>query len=128
MPRTVGPIAAGSRLNTTDATATAGATIPTANNMAYHVTAKIVGVRTDTFAAAVAYLVQGLFLNTAGTLAIVGSVQAITTAIESAALSAASVTIDTSGTNIRVMVTGVAAINMTWAVTADVQELELWPA
>ena len=128
MPRTAATGPAGARLNTTDNTQTAIITIPTDTDTVVHVTAKITGVRTDTFAAAVAYLIQGVGLNDGGSLAIVGSVQAVTTAIESAALSAASVTMDASGTGIRVLVTGVTAINMTWAVEADIQAVGLWPA
>lgn len=123
---TVAPVPSGARLNTTDTTQTAIVTIPTESNTANHVTVKITAVRTDTYAAAAAYLLQGLFLNDGGTLAIVGSVQAVTTAIESAALSSCSATLDASGTNIRVLVTGIAA-DITWAAEVDNQSITYWP-
>lgn len=123
----VAPVPVGARLNTTDTTQTAIVTVPTATDQATHVTAKITCVRTDTYAAACAYIIQGLFLNDGGTLAIVGSVQAVTTAIESAALSACSVTMDASGTNVRVLVTGIAA-NLTWSAEVDATQITSWPA
>lgn len=115
-------------LNTTDATQSTAATFQTRTDRAYQVIAKITAVRTDTFAALAAYYLRAAFLNDGGTLAIEGSVQSIAAAIETAALSTAAATLDTDGTTIRARVTGVAAINISWLVEAEITEIGAWIA
>jgi len=54
------------------------------------------------------------YKNVGGTLTQLGSTQTIGTDFEDAALSAADVTVTTSGTNILVQATGIAATTISW--------------
>jgi hypothetical protein len=106
-------------VNTTDATQTTAATFSTKTNKAYGVVAKITATETADFDEQAFYIRTGLFKNDGGTLALVGSVGTPTT-IESTA--GWDVTLDASGTDIRVRVTGAASTVATWMVELEVSE------
>lgn len=106
--------------NTTDATQTVAATFPTRTNHAYGVTAKITATETADFDEQAFYVRFALFKNDGGTLALVGSI-ATTVTIESTG--GWDVTLDASGTDIRVLVTGAAATAITWLVQLEVIEV-----
>jgi hypothetical protein len=106
-------------VNTTDATQTTAATFSTKTNKAYGVVAKVTATETVDFDEQAFYIRTALFKNDGGTLALVGSVGTPTT-IEST--SGWDVTLDASGTDIRVRVTGAAATVMTWKVELEVSE------
>lgn len=106
--------------NTTDGTQTTAATFPTRTDHAYGVLVRILATETTDFDEQAAYIRHALFKNDGGTLALVGSITSVST-IESTG--AWDVTLDASGTDIRVRVTGAAATNITWLVNADVVEV-----
>jgi hypothetical protein len=101
----------GTHVNTTDATVTTVGQLPTKSNKIYTVIAKVNGMTTDVTTGQASYLLHALFKNVAGTLTLVGSVDAVS-AIETNA--AWDCTLDASGTDIRVRVTGAAATNIVW--------------
>lgn len=105
---------------TTDATQTASATFPTKSNRVYMAIARVAGALTTDFSQGGAYQRTALFKNAAGTLSLIGSVSAPVT-IESDA--AWDVTLDASGTDIRVLVTGKAATAITWLTQLDIIEV-----
>jgi hypothetical protein len=103
---------------TTDATVTAAATIATTSNKIYLVKAFVVATSAPTLTTnQAAYGLVGLFKNIDGTLALVGSVGTLFTAIETDA--AWDCTLAASGTSINVNVTGVAATGIVWHVKVD---------
>lgn len=106
--------------NTTDATETTAATFTTRSDHAYGVTAKITATETTDFDEQAFYVRYALFKNDGGTLALVGSI-ATTVTVESTA--GWDVTLDASGSDIRVRVTGAAATNVTWKVELEVSEV-----
>ena len=106
-------------LKTTDATQTTTATFPTKTDRAYHVTAKVLGMKDDSANIGV-YTMVAAFKNDGGTLSLVGSIAAVAT-IESDSNWAA--TLDASDTDIRVRVTGVAATNISWLTQLEVVEV-----
>lgn len=106
-------------LNTTDATVSTLAQFATGSNRVYAVIAKIVANTTDYTTGQAFYVRTALFKNIAGTLTLVGSVSATTTIETDAAWDC---TLDASGTNIRVRVTGAAATNIVWH--AQVEPIE----
>jgi hypothetical protein len=105
--------------NTTDATQTTAATFPTRTNKAYGVIAKITATETADFDEQAFYVRSALFKNDGGTLALVGSITSLVT-IESTA--GWDVTLDASGTDIRVRVTGAAATVISWNIQLEVIE------
>lgn len=105
--------------NTTDATQATAATFPTRTDHAYGVTAKIVATETADHDEIAFYVRAAAFKNDGGTLTLVGSIASLVT-IEST--SGWDVTLDASGTNIRVLVTGAAATVATWLVQLEVIE------
>lgn len=107
--------------NTTDATQTTAATIPTRPDKAYKVIARILAVETTDFDEMGDYMIEAGFLNDGGTLTISGSVRTLHTANETTLTG--SVTMDADGTDIRVRVTGDAATNVTWLVDTEVMEV-----
>lgn len=107
----------GTRVNTTDATVSTVATISTGSNRVYMVIAKVVAMTTDITTQQAAYTRTALFKNVAGTLSLVGAVTANTT-IETD--SAWDCTLDASGTDMRVRVTGAAATNVIWHCQVEV--------
>lgn len=112
--------------NTTNATPGIAAYFPTRNDAAYEGHFRITAFRTDGTAGVASYWRRAVFVNDGGTLTQVGSTQTIGTDVESAALAGADVAVAGSGENINVTVTGVAAINMTWNVSAEVQQIGQW--
>jgi hypothetical protein len=105
--------------NTTGATETTAASFATRSNKVYHVDVTVTAVRTDTFEQAASYVRRATFLNDGGTLAIVGSVTSDHTAESDSNWNC---TLDASGTDIRVRVTGAADTNISWHVDGVVRE------
>lgn len=114
--------------NTTDNTTTTLAAFQTRSNKGYQVVAKITAVNTDTFAEVASYYLRAVFYNAAGTLTQESTTQSIAAAIETAALGAATATLDASGTEIRARVAGVTSKNLTWNIEAEIQEVGAWIA
>jgi hypothetical protein len=119
MPATSTYSVSGVYANTTDATQTTAATFPTRTNKAYGVIAKITATETADFDEQAFYVRSALFKNDGGTLALVGSITSLVT-IESTA--GWDVTLDASGTDIRVRVTGAAATVISWNIQLEVIE------
>lgn len=115
-------------LNTTGATPAVAAYFPTRNDAAYEGHFRITAFRTDGTAGVVSYWRRAVFVNDGGTLTQEGSTQTIGTDVETAALAGATVAIAASGENINVTVTGVADINLSWNVSAEVQQIGQWVA
>lgn len=113
----------GGQVNTTDDTQTVAATFATKSNKAYAIVAKITATETTDFDEQAFYVRHALFKNDGGTLSLVGSIGSVTT-IESTG--GWDVTLDASSTNIRVLVTGAAATNITWNVDLEVIEQGKW--
>jgi len=107
-------------LNTTDATQTVAATIPTFTDRAYLVTAKVLATETVDHDEVGSYVMVGLFKNDGGTLTQVGSTTDLSV-IESTAGWAVAFAV--SGTDIQIKVTGAAATVMSWLVDAEVKNL-----
>lgn len=114
------PKTTGVYTNTTDGTQTTAATFTTRSNHAYGVTAKITATETADFDEQAFYVRYALFKNDGGTLALVGSI-ATTATIESTA--GWDVTLDASGSDIRVRVTGASSTAITWLVNLEVIEV-----
>jgi hypothetical protein len=112
---------AGVYANTTDATQTTAATFPTRSNKAYKIVARVLATETADFDEIGDYMLEGAFKNDGGTLSLVGSVRDLHTPNESTAGWAA--TLDASGTDIRVRVTGAADTAVTWLVNAEIMEV-----
>jgi hypothetical protein len=111
----------GVHVNTTDATQTTAATFTTRSNKAYKAIAKIIATETADFDEIGDYWLEAAFKNDGGTLSLVGSVRSIHTANESTA--GWDATIDASGSDIRVRVTGAADTAITWLVQLEVIEV-----
>lgn len=111
---------------TTDGTQTTIASFTTRSNSAYKVIAKVVGIQTTDYTEVGDYWLEAAFRNTGGTVSAVGSVRSIHTANETTA--AWDVTIDSSGTDIRVRATGAAATAITWLSNVEVIEVSKWTA
>lgn len=120
------PSRAGVYTNTTDATVTTAAVFSTVNNRGYKIVAKVTGIATDDFDEVGSYMLAATFKNDAGTLTQVGSTRSLHTADES--VGGWDATIDASGTDIRVRVTGASATPISWLVEADVTEVGSWIA
>lgn len=105
---------------TDDATQVTALLIPTRADHAYHITLRALAIETDAFDEAAGYTSYGAFLNDGGTLAIIGAVAATFNAEVTAGWA---ITMDASGTNIRVRITGAAATVVTWQLAADVLEI-----
>jgi hypothetical protein len=120
------PSRGGPYTNTTDATQTTAGVFSTVSNRAYKIVASVVGLRTDDFAEVGDYMLEAAFKNDAGTLTQIGSTRSLHTANESTA--GWDATIDASGTDIRVLVTGAADTPITWLVDAKVIEVAKWIA
>lgn len=115
------PSVAGVYVNTTDATQTTAATFPTRSNHGYKAIAKVIATETDDFDEIGDYWLEAAFKNDGGTLSLVGSVRSLHTANESTA--GWDATLDASGTDIRVRVTGAASTDITWLVQLEVIEV-----
>lgn len=99
-------------------------TTATVNDMAYAVIARIYGITTDNFDAGYFYELKGLFLNDAGTLAIVGAVVE-TVHIETSNSTPSMVQ---TGTNIEVRITPDNANPITWRADVEVQAISQYIA
>jgi hypothetical protein len=102
------------RLVTTDGAATVAVTIPTQSNHAYMVEAHIVATDGSTTAG---YIRAAAFENNAGTLTQVGSTTSIGTYEDIA--NPMTVSFDTSGTEIRLLVTGDPGRQIVWECAID---------
>lgn len=103
------------RTTTTDGTITTGATIPTQRNHSYLVEARIIVTDGTTTAG---YIRAACFENSAGTLSQVGSTTSVATYEDIAA--PMDVSFDTSGTEIRVRITGDPGRTLVWQIDLDV--------
>lgn len=101
---------------TTDGTQTtlASWTVPEDSSVA--IQANIIARNTSTGAIAAFYKFSG-GKNVGGVVSLVGSILDVVSAIKDLAMLTASCTFDTSGTDIRVRVTGIAATNIEWMVS-----------
>jgi hypothetical protein len=112
-------------VNTTDATQTTSATFPTKSNRAYLAIARVAATETTDFDEVAGYERIATFKNDGGTLTLVGSVTSVHTAESTAGWD---VTLDASGTDIRVRVTGAADTNVTWLTQLEVIEVGKYAA
>jgi hypothetical protein len=97
---------------TTNATVTTIATIPLPTSGGYAtVTVDMTGKSTNDYYRGIKTI---LIYNNAGTLSVVGAIADMITPVSTVALATATFSITTSGTNILVRVTGVAATNISW--------------
>lgn len=119
------PDRAGVYTNTTDATETTGATFTTVSDRAYGVVAKVTATETVDYDEQAFYIRAGLFKNDGGTLALVGSVATPVTVESTAGWDC---TLDASGSDIRVRVTGASSTAITWLVQLEVTEVGKWIA
>lgn len=105
---------------TADATETTAATFDTSpwDNASFLVTARINARETADSDEIAGYVRVGAFKLDGGTLSLVGSVGSLFTAESTAGWDA---TLDASGDNIRVRVTGAAATAVKWLVDLDIQ-------
>jgi hypothetical protein len=106
-------------LNTTGATETTLCSFATESDKTYLVVARVVAREIDGGNEAAGYVRIGTFHNDGGTLALVGSVTASHTAEITAGWDC---TLDASGTNIRVRVTGAADTSVLWKGWLEVTE------
>lgn len=111
---------AGTQWRTDDATQVTGLLIPTRSDHSYFITVKVLATETDDFDEIGTYWRQAAFKNDGGTLSLVGSVRTVVTDNESTA--GWDVTLDASGTDIRVRLTGAAATNISWLIAPEVIE------
>jgi len=107
-------------VSTTDATTTTMITVTTATDTAYHVVAQGIGVNTDDYSEVGSYYRVATFKNDGGTLSQVGSTTEVHAQEDVAGWN---VGLSTSGTNIRVRVTGAAATNINWTGTLSVTKV-----
>src|SRR5678815_508441 len=107
-------------VSTTDGTATTLITFGTKTDHAYHVKAVVVAKEIASGNEAASYEIIGTFLNDGGTLALVGSLTAAHTGEITSGWSA---TMDASGTDIRVRVTGASSTNVKWRGHLEIDEI-----
>lgn len=107
-------------VSTTDATETSIGTYTTADDYVYHVEAEVLGTVNGGGNAATYKLIAS-FKNDSGTLSQIGSTTTVHSAEDAAGWDA---TIDSSGTDIRVRVTGVAATNIDWRADTKIKVLD----
>lgn len=112
-------------VNTTNATQTTAATFAIASGNTYLIEARITARRTGGSAGTAedgaSYVRRGTYTTKSGTVTLMGSVQTIGTDAEDQA--AWDATLDISGSNVRVRVTGATNNNITWYVDATVQRV-----
>lgn len=99
------------RTSTANATQTTIASLTLNDLRAYHVIARVIGVKTDGTDRA-SYEIRGTFYRNGGGATLQGALS-VTHAVESDATWDA--TLDTNGNDVRVRVTGKAATNITWS-------------
>lgn len=102
---------------TTDATVTSIATIATANDIVYLVTANVVGIIDSTAASGAGYKLSAAFKNDGGTLTQIGT----TTQTVYEDVGGWDATIDASGTDIRIRITGAGGTTINWSSTYNVE-------
>lgn len=111
------------RAATTDATQTTLGTITLTASKTYLVEARVVARRTGgasgTAEDSASYVVRGLYKTVAGAATLVGSLSSDFSVEDQAGWDA---TLDTSGTDVRVRVTGAASNNVTWHATVMLQD------
>ena len=105
------------RTTTTDGAITTGATIPTQTNHSYLVVARVIVTDGSTTAG---YIRAATFENNAGTLGQVGATTSIATHEDIAA--PMDVVFDTSGTDIRVRITGDPGRSLVWQIDLEVRQ------
>lgn len=112
------------RVATTDATVTTLHTFTVPTSTSYMITAYVIARRTGGASGAAedgaGYVIRGLYKNTAGTVALIGAVNADFTAESQAGWDA---TLDVTGATVRVRVTGAASNNVTWHCTANIWQV-----
>ena len=111
----------GGTVSTTDATVTTLSLFGTTTDEVYHYECTVVAAQTTTYAEVASYKLHGTFKNDGGTLTLVGSVTADHTGEDTGAWDA---TLDASGTDIRVRVTGAAATNVNWLGTSTITRIQ----
>jgi hypothetical protein len=104
---------------TNDATQVTGLLIPTRANHVYYVEVDVLASETADFDEMAGYKRIAAFKNDGGTLTLLGSVAATFTAETT---SGWDVTLDASGTNIRVRLTGAASTDISWQIAPRVIE------
>lgn len=105
--------------NTTDATPTTIATYPLATaGQEIEISVSVHGEQSTNH---VFYKRLARAKNASGTVSIVGTPDTIGTDFEDGALTSASITVTTSGTNVIVQATGIAATTITWKVLTDIR-------
>jgi hypothetical protein len=104
-----------SDIQTNDATPVNIITIPTISNGMLSIKASIVGLKTD-YTKGYGSELYGVFKNNGGTVTQIGT----TDLIEKSDFTTATSTIDFSGTNIRVRVTGEALTDINWSVQIEI--------
>jgi hypothetical protein len=112
------------RAATTDATVTTLNTIAIAASKTYLIEARVVARRTGGTAGTAddgaAYIRRAVYKTAAGVVTLIGSVQ---DGLTSESVAGWDCTLDISGTNVRVRVTGAVDTNITWHSTVKVQEV-----
>lgn len=112
------------RVATTDATVTTIHTFTVPTSTTYMIEAKVIARRTGGSAGSAedgaGYVIRGTYKNTAGTVAIIGSVNADYTAESQAGWNA---TFTTSGATVLCQVTGALNNNVTWHMTANIWQV-----
>ena len=121
MPATNTTKRTGVSVTTTDATVTDATLFTTQSNKAYHVVAKVVATETADHDEVAGYIRAATFKNDGGTLTQVGSTTAVATHEDTAGWD---VTLDATGTTIRLRVTGAAATVINWRVDLEILEVE----
>lgn len=117
-------------VNTTDNTATTGATFTTKSNKAYLVIARVVAQKTTDSNLVACYDLRAALKNKGGTLTLIQSVVDTfgSTTGEDAGAVAWSASIDASSGDIRIRVTGANSTDITWSIWVDVYEGGQWYA
>lgn len=122
MPATNTYLETGVIAQTTDATQTAASTFATTNDSSYFVDCKVIATETVDHDETGSYWRQATFKNDGGTLTLVGSVRTVVTDNENTG--GWDVTLDASGTSIRVLVTGAASTTVNWRVDLVIHKVE----
>ena len=111
--------------NTTDATQSVAATIPTYTDSVFQVVASIVAAATADRSKAASYVLVGAFKNNGGTLTQIGSTTVLSFLETDAGWDVA---FAVSGTDIQLKVTGVAATAISWLLDAQIKNLSAYYA
>jgi len=120
MPKHNTSFRTGVSVATTDATVTEATTFQTESNKAYLVWLRVIATETADHDEVAGYIRAGTFKNDGGTLTQIGSTTSVATHEDTGAWD---VTLDATGTKIRVRVTGAAATLINWRVDLDILEV-----